>query len=190
MEEVRLAIGWIHGQAQSLQVDTTRISLMGFSAGGHLAAHCSSQLAHLLDKTILAYPATRFPRMTPEQQADTFHRLFGRIFNENMNEDLIRETVFGLLANDPTRSVNRHTRPTFVFQTTEDVTVDPRATVQYVLLLLRHHVPCEMVLYQKGPHGLSLADETCNPAVFPHQARWFDQAMEWLKDQDGSQSLR
>lgn len=189
IDEVRQAIEWIQGQADRLHIDTRRISLMGFSAGGHLAAHCSSKLASMVDKAILAYPATHFPRMTHDQMAEIFHRMFGRISDPRADEVRIRDAMIGILSNDPTPVIGEQTRPTFIFQTAEDTTVDPHATVQYAMALMEHSVPCEMVLFQKGPHGLSLADETCNQVPFPHQARWFDQAMSWLKDQDRSQPM-
>lgn len=184
LEEVREAVQWARDHADALHIDRSRISVMGFSAGGHLAAHCSSRLANLFHKVILAYPATHFPRMSHEQQAEIFHRLFSRLNDPDANEERIRETIESLLSHDPTLEIGEQTRPTFIFQTVEDETVDPHATVLYALSLMEHGVPCELLLYQKGPHGLSLADETCNPLPYRHQARWFEQAMEWLKEQD------
>lgn len=182
LNEVNAVINWVQEHALAYQIDLAKVSVMGFSAGGNLAAHCSSLLTDVFYKAILAYPATSFPRATEEELTEKFHNMFSRVAGPDANEERIRRTMTDLLAVDPTAEITARTRPTFIFQTNEDMMVDPHATVQYCMTLMEHQVPCEMVLYQKGAHGLSLADETCNPVLFRHQAKWFDQAMEWLAD--------
>lgn len=186
--EVRAVLDWFQSQSAVYQIDLDRISVLGFSAGGNLAAHCSSQLADRLYKAILAYPATQFASMTEADLEARFQRMYAKAaFPDGgpvLDAERIRQTMAGLLACDPTLAITRRTRPTFVFQTDEDWLVDPLGTLGYCLALRSHGVPFELFHCQKGPHGLALADETGNPALYRHQARWFDLAMEWLKDQD------
>lgn len=185
LAEVQHTLQWLEEHADTYQIDTGRISVLGFSAGGHLAAHCSSRLAGRLYKAVLVYPATRFEgRAEADMEAD-FQRMFARVEgSETRDSDRVRRTMFSLLALDPTAAVTSRTRPTFVFQTGEDTTVDPLGTLHYCLALRTHQVPFELFYCQKGPHGLALADETGNPVLYRHQAAWFDLAVEWLKDRD------
>lgn len=184
LAEVRAALAWLETQAETYQIDTTKISVMGFSAGGNLAAHCANEMADKFNKAILVYPATSFAAVPEDMLEAGFQRLFARVANPELDEDRIRQTMFRLFADDPTLGITGETCPVFVFQTGEDTTVDPLATLQYCLSLQNNYVPFELFFCQKGPHGLSLADETCNSQTFPHQAAWFDLAVEWLKDRD------
>lgn len=184
LEEVGAALDWFNDQADEYQIDVAQISVIGFSAGGNLAAHCANRLADRLRKAILAYPATSFENASADDMEARFRRLFERLGDPSLDEIRIRQTMTDLLTNDPTREISVRTRPTFIFQTGEDEMVDPQGTLRYCQALQTHGVPFELFYCQKGPHGLAMADETGNPALLRHQARWFDLAMEWLKDQD------
>ncbi len=184
LAEVKSTLAWIREKAEFYQIDLKKISVMGFSAGGHLAAHCANGLSDLFHKAILVYPATSFAAVAEDLIEAGFQRLYARVANPALPEARIRQTMFDLFADDPTVEISNLTCPVFVFQTGEDTTVDPLGTLQYCLQLRMNNVPFELFYCQKGPHGLSLADETCNPATYPHQAAWFNLAMEWLKDRD------
>ncbi len=184
LAEVQAALDCLAGLAADYQIDQARISVLGFSAGGHLAAYCSSRLADRFHKAILVYPATSFEGQPQAEAEANFHRMLARVGFPAAAEGRIRQNFIDLFAQDPTAEVSARTRPTFIFQTDEDHTVDPLGTLRYCQALRTSRVPFELFYCQKGAHGLGLADETSGHAQCRHQAAWFDLAMEWLKDQD------
>ena len=57
------------------------------------------------------------------------------------------------------RAVTKDTPPTFLFQTSEDTTVPAENSVHYYLALRKAGVPAEMHVFEKGPHGVGLAND-------------------------------
>ncbi len=57
------------------------------------------------------------------------------------------------------RAVTKDTPPTFLFQTNEDATVPAENSVHYYLALRKAGVPAEMHVFEKGPHGVGLAND-------------------------------
>jgi acetyl esterase/lipase len=56
-------------------------------------------------------------------------------------------------------SVTKETPPTFIFQTNADTTVPAENSVFYYLALRKAGVPAEMHIFEKGPHGVGLAND-------------------------------
>ena len=57
------------------------------------------------------------------------------------------------------KAVTKDTPPTFLFQTTEDTVVPAENAVHYYLALHKAGVPVEMHVFEKGPHGVGLAND-------------------------------
>jgi dipeptidyl aminopeptidase/acylaminoacyl peptidase len=53
--------------------------------------------------------------------------------------------------------VTAQTPPTFIFSTSEDITVPSENSVEFYLALHKVKVPAELHIFQKGPHGVGLA---------------------------------
>src|SRR5690606_1150828 len=71
--------------------------------------------------------------------------------------------------------VTADTPPAFLFQTNEDKGVPAENALHYVLALRKHGVPCELHLYQNGPHGVGMG------VGDPVLASWMDRLHDWLK---------
>lgn len=85
---------------------------------------------------------------------------------------------------DLVRGVRPGMPRTFIWQTTTDTTVEPRETLRLVAALMDAGVPCELHLYENGPHGMALADATsaARPElVDPRVATWVNLAASWLE---------
>ena len=74
-------------------------------------------------------------------------------------------------------AVAPQTPPTFIFQTNEDTTVPAENAVYYYLALRKAGVPAEMHIFEKGPHGVGLAND--NPAL----SAWSSLLANWLRVQ-------
>jgi acetyl esterase/lipase len=148
----------VRARAVELGVSPDRIGVMGFSAGGHLAATAATRFDagrasanDPVDRTgsrpdflILAYPViTMVESFT---HAGSVRNLLG----ENPTPALLRE-----LSNE--LHVSAQTPPTFLFHTSTDTGVPPKNSIVFYQALLRHGVPAEMHLFASGPHGVGLA---------------------------------
>ena len=67
------------------------------------------------------------------------------------------------------------TPPTFLFSTVDDTAVPVENSVQYFLALRRAQVSAEMHLYEKGRHGVGLAQAD------PILKTWPDHLATWLR---------
>ncbi len=141
----------IRQQAAKYKIDPNQIGVMGFSAGGHLAATLSTHYdkgpqADQLAKpnfSILMYPVITF--------GDKAHA--GS-----------RTKLLGTLATDPTwidyysneKQVSATTPPTFLVHSMNDKTVPVENSINYYLACLKQGVIAEMHLYPTGGHGFAL----------------------------------
>ena len=75
--------------------------------------------------------------------------------------------------------------PVFIWGSFEDSLIPVTDLTGLAAELSRLHVPCELHLYNHGPHGMSLADETVKDVeelAGIHLRTWFDLAIQWLKE--------
>lgn len=174
--DAQRAIRLVRARAQEFSISTDRIGLMGFSAGGHLAAtagtHFDSgnpaapdpvdRVSSRPDYLVLAYAVVSFnPAIT---HAGSVRNLLG----ENPDPKLIEE-----LSNE--RHVTAQTPPTFLFHTTADTAVPSENSVEFYLAAKKAKVPVEMHIFENGPHGVGLAMN--DPAL----SAWPTLLMNWLR---------
>jgi acetyl esterase/lipase len=156
--DAQRAIRLVRSRAKEFGVDTDRIGIMGFSAGGHLASTTGThfddgnpnasdpadRVSCRPDFMILAYPVISLT--SPYAHKFSAQNLLG----ENPDPKLLAE-----LSNE--LHVTAQTPPTFLFSTTTDTVVPPENTVAFYLALRKAGVPAEMHIFEKGPHGVGLA---------------------------------
>lgn len=155
------AMALIRKNKEKWKVYEDKIAVIGFSAGGHLAASAATMSVNRPNAAILGYP----------------------VINEE-NAHIWEKT-----APDTVSTVDRKTCPCFVFATRTDSTVPVENSLQFVMALAKHNISFESHIYAYGPHGFSTADESvlapetqiCNRA--PH---WVSDSIEWLKDMFGA----
>ena len=136
---------------------TNRIGVMGFSAGGHLAATVGTHYDHgdqlavdpvdriscRPDFLVLAYPVISF--VAPYSHSPSARNLLGDDPDMKVREELSNEL-----------HVTPDTPPTFLFSTTTDKVVPAENSVAFYLALHTAGVPVELHIFQKGPHGVGL----------------------------------
>lgn len=123
------ALDWLREHATETGIDPARVAIVGFSAGGHLAASVGVTAARRPDALVLGYPVTR-----PDLGV------------------LMSKTILDVVA-----AVDADTPPSFVFTTQGDEQVSSTESLEYCLALARRGIPYETHVYLKGPHGMSLA---------------------------------
>lgn len=171
------AVRLVRSRASEWGVDPQRVGIMGSSAGGHLA---STLLTHFdagdasapdpvdrfssrPDLGILCYPVITMGKFT--HQGSKLN-LLGR----DPSADLVK-----LLSNE--LQVTSQTPPCFIWHTFEDEGVPLENSLEFAAALRRAAVPFELHIYEKGRHGLGLADKPPFANVHP----WARDCLLWLK---------
>ncbi len=171
LNEVSWAIGYIRENAAQWHIDPEKIAVCGFSAGGHLALSSGLLADNKPNAMILGYPATSAPNLP---KADFMLKLLeGR---ENVTDEDARK--YDLVA-----QVTRDAPPMFIFATAEDM-LTGMCSLPLIMKYNQLGIHCEAHIFQHGPHGYGLADETSangssrdlNPAF----AHWHDLSIAWL----------
>jgi acetyl esterase/lipase len=174
-ESIRL----VRARSQELNIDPRRIGVMGFSAGGHLAAHVSvtfdtPQLDEVSgfravssrpDLTVLVYPV--IDMSGPYAHPGMAERLLG----ENPSAAQIEEVSLS-------RHVAAQTPPAFLMHSTLDSRVPCQQSMVYAQALRDHGVPVELHLYERGEHGFGASPMAPKDPVL---ATWLDHLDSWLR---------
>jgi len=172
----------INKNSDKWNVDTEKIGIMGFSAGGHLAAHysncygCDEIKAHF-DNTykpsvaVLCYPVISVDDNI--LNTPSFEKLLGHRPNADDVEKFSAENM-----------VTKDTPPTFIWHTAEDKCVFVENSLRYATALSRNEVPFTLHVYPHGFHGLATGDVLTNNGLEPklvYVGDWMDQLEKWIK---------
>jgi acetyl esterase/lipase len=157
LDDYEQAYKLICEKSEEWAVDTDKIAVIGFSAGGHLAG-CAATISACKPKAaILGYPVLN--RATTNFYSD--------------------------YAPDVVSSVDENTCPCFIFASRNDNTVPIENTVEMLGALNKNGISYECHIYSDAPHGFSVADETVNDMGIPMCSRvpsWTGDSAQWLKE--------
>ncbi len=179
LEDAARSVRYVRAKATDWKIDPRKIGIMGSSAGGHLAStlltHFDSGLADAPDPIdrqssrpdlgILCYPVVTLGKFTHQGSKNN-------LLGKDPSPELVK-----LLSNE--LQVTPQTPPTFLFHTFEDTAVPVENTLDFAAALRRVGVPFDLHVYQKGRHGIGLADKPPFTNVHP----WAHDCLYWLKQQ-------
>ena len=179
LNDAARAVRWVRAHAGDYRIDLKRVGIMGSSAGGHLAstlvthfdagnpsaADAVERQSSRPDLGILCYPVISL--------GDFAHLGSKRnLLGTNPPPELVQQFSSEL-------QVTAATPPCFVWSTAEDKTVPVENSLLFAAALQKNHVPFDLHIYQKGRHGIGLADKP--PFAHPHP--WTGDCLFWLKEQ-------
>ena len=175
LQDVLRAVRLVRSRAAEFGVDSDRIGILGFSAGGHLAATAATlfddpegRTGAALD-TVCARPdfaVLIYPVITmedPPGHAGSRQNLLG----DNRDPALLRRL-------SPTLQVTARTPPAFLVHTAEDSSVPLENSLAFYAALRQAGVPAEIHLYPSGAHGFGLDGGLGTTSL------WFDRLEDWM----------
>ena len=149
------------------QDGVTRVGLIGFSAGGHLAgmaALASDAGAYeRVDFAVLGYAIT-------SMETETYRPARLILLGEDASPELRRSTSLDAM-------VTPASPPFFIWHTAEDAYVPPEHTYRLARVLSADHIPHTVHVFAHGPHSLGLAQGSGEPET------WTSFAASWIAEQ-------
>lgn len=141
-----------------------KVGIMGFSAGGHLAAYASTFAAdgEKPDFAVLFYPV-----ISSEEHA-THKGSFDCLLGADRTAEESRKYSLD-------KCVTGTTPTTLLLLSDNDTGVPPAGSAAYYSALKEHGIPASMVIFPTGGHGWGFND------WFEYKAEWQNMLLRWLK---------
>jgi acetyl esterase/lipase len=174
LHDAQRAIRIVRSNSAEWNIRPDQIGILGFSAGGHLAATAGTvydsgnpasddpieRVSCRPDALIICYAVINLTELPHE----------GALVNL-LGADSSPETRIAL---SPDLLVDSNTPPTFLWHTADDDTVDVSHCLRFATALARNSIPFAIHVYPHGRHGLGLAPDD------PEVATWTDHAAAFL----------
>ena len=184
--ELAETVRYVREKEKEWNVDTEKVIVCGFSAGGHLAGSLgvlwnNEIIEKYLDikneevkpnAMILCYPVISSGEFAHK---GSFDSLLGEKEAEISRENLSLEKL-----------VSIETPKTFLWHTFDDGTVPVQNSLLFSNALASNKVQFELHIYPSGVHGLGLCEEITamngrSEHINSHIASWFNLACQWIK---------
>jgi acetyl esterase/lipase len=160
LQDAQEAVRSLRRHANEWNLDSAKIGILGFSAGGHLAStlstHYNDKIYESNDNTsarpdfsILIYPVISM------EDGITHNGSKENLLGKNASNELIEK-----YSNE--KQVNEATPKAFLIHATDDKAVPVENSINYYLALKKNKVLAEMHLYQNGGHGFGLGTSDTN----------------------------
>jgi acetyl esterase/lipase len=176
LQDAQRAIRLVRARAKDFGVDPGRLGILGFSAGGHLAATTGThfdagrpdapdpidRMGSRPDFMVLAYPVMSMSAAYAHR--GSVRNLLGDTPDPQLAEDLSNE-----------RRVTAQTPPAFLFHTADDPGVPVENSLAFAQALHQAGVPVELHVFPKGRHGVGLAQDD------PVLSQWPRLCATWLR---------
>ena len=176
LDDVQQAIRTVRAHAKDLGVDSAKIGVLGFSAGGHLASTAATmfddgdakssdpiaQQSSRPDFAVLVYPVITLV-------GDAAHRgSRNNLLGPDSSDELGAEW-------STDRRITDKTPPTFLVHASDDNGVLPKNSILFYEALLANKVPGEMHIYEVGGHGFGMFRDKRPADLWPNELEG------WLK---------
>jgi acetyl esterase/lipase len=146
-------------------IDSNKVGVLGFSAGGHLASTLGThfELENRPDFMVLVYPVVTM-------KVDYTHiGSRANLLGEDPEEDIVNYYSNEL-------QVTENTPSTFIIHSVDDKVVPIENSLNLFKALKDKNVPVEMHFYPYGGHGFSMALKE------GRLSKWRQLLLDWLKD--------
>ena len=171
LQDAQRAIYLVRQHAIDWGVDPSKVGIMGFSAGGHLAASLATHyddrkieadksISFRPDFQILGYPVISFGKIS-----------HGGSINNLLGKDTTTEQI-EYYSNE--LHVNKKSPPAFMVHAKDDGAVSIKNSIQYHERLISSGVESTIFIYEEGGHGFGMNNTTSD-------MQWTDALKIWMK---------
>ena len=168
LQDAQQAIKFVRENAGKWGVDTNKVGIVGFSAGGHLASTAATHFQKAVienknntnlrpDFQVVVYPVISMQDSLTHR--DSRNNLLGKTPSKELIDQYSNEL-----------QVTKTTSPTYITHAADDNVVDVDNSIRYFEALRHNKVPVEMHIYPSGGHGF----------IF-RQPDWIDPLLLWMK---------
>ncbi len=185
--DASLAVAHVRNNAAKYNLDENKIFVLGYSAGGHLAA-CLATMWHLPicsegapkpikygsnrpDGVILSYSLIT---CTPPHALDVCTELI--CGNKLPTDDDMRKW-------SAEEHISEKTPPIFMWSCDKDPVVPVQNSLLFAMKLAEKNIPFEMRIYNGNVHGIALGNKYTSlgnkDMEMPHLRKWIPDAVEW-----------
>jgi len=170
LQDAQQAIKTVREGAKKWNLDSSKIGIMGFSAGGHLASTAETHFDNILidnqagtslrpDFAILVYPVISF------LEAQSHKGSRANLIGDAPSEEKIKYFSSEL-------QVKSTTPPTFITHAGDDTVVPVANSLMFYEALTKNKVAADLHIYSKGEHGYLKT---------PAFDVWFGQCLNWMR---------
>lgn len=172
LQDAQEAIRYVRRNAGKWAINTEKVGVIGFSAGGHLASTLSTHykdevykatdsISARPDFSLLIYPVISMEEKITHKGSR--NNLLGTAPSTALIEKYSNE-----------KQIDSLTPPTYIVHAVDDKSVPVENSIQYFLALKNNKVPCEIHFYEKGSHGFGLGNNGTSK-------NWTKECEEWLR---------
>ena len=167
MRELALSLVHIRENASAYRIDSDKVYVCGFSAGGHLAASLSVNWNRdwierydipknsKPDKLILSYPVTG---KADTGSSSSFYNLTARLEDESLESFVYTD-----------RHINVDMPDTFIWHNNDDMMVPVTTTIKFIEQMNKVGISFEAHIFPRGGHANPFSNEY-----------WFHMMLKWL----------
>lgn len=173
LQDAQQAIRLVRKNAGKWRINPAQIGIIGFSAGGHLAASAAVHAGFKADPTV---------RDSVSVRPDFVALIYAVVsFSDSLCHSGSRDNLLGKEAG-PDRirffsnelQVGPQSPPAFLVHAGDDGAVPVENSIAYYQACLKNKIPAEMHLYAGGGHGFGLVNPTSDD-------RWADRLLNWIR---------
>lgn len=173
LQDAQEAIKLVREGANKWGIKSNQIGIMGFSAGGHLAATAGTHFDKAViensnntslrpDFMLLIYPVISF--MDDKVHGGSREQLIGK-----------NPTAENITLYSNELQVTTTTPPAFLIHASDDAAVVPENSIAFYLALIKNHVSAEIHIYQNSGHGFGMHLKNKNE-------QWMDRCKNWMEN--------
>ena len=173
-------VAYVRENSEEWNLDTNSINVIGFSAGGNLTAQLGVYWnTDWLEKLV--------GKSRKEYQPNSICLSYGAPHMAQSPEKYCYKQTKKMAGPNMIDTVSKDVPPTFIWHTMEDPYVPVASALNFASQLEEKMVPFELHIYQKGKHGLALADLRTDSKKDRSQsneqaATWKRLYLGWLKE--------
>jgi acetyl esterase/lipase len=172
LQDAQQAIRLVRANAKQWGVYQNKIGIMGFSAGGHLAATAATHFNFKADGANTDTTSLRPDFAILIYAVISFDSTIAHIGSANnligANAAAEKKIFF---SNE--QQVTTNTPPSFLVHAGNDDAVPVANSIRYYEACIKNNVPAEMHLYPKGGHGFSMHNTTTDD-------KWMERLKSWM----------